>query len=85
MTTINNLSLDNLKSFIERIERLEEEKKNIADDIKAVFLEAKGQGFDVKTIRQILKIKSTSESELEEQGYLLETYLKALGMVTENE
>ncbi len=75
------LSAEHLKQFIERLERLEEEKRNIAEDIKEVFAEAKGTGFDVKTIRQILKIRKIEAAELEEAEYLLDTYKRALGML----
>ena len=74
------LSAEHLKQFVERLERLEEEKKNISEDLKEVFAEAKGAGFDVKTIRQIIKIRKIEANDLEEQEYLLDTYKKALGM-----
>lgn len=74
------LSAEHLCQFIERIERLEEEKKNIADDIKEVFTEAKSAGFDTPTMRQIIKIRKIEANELEEQEYLLDTYKRALGM-----
>jgi uncharacterized protein (UPF0335 family) len=69
-----------LKSFIERIERLEEEKKALADDIRDVYAEAKGNGFEVKIMRQIVKIRKMDKADLDEQEALLETYLRALGM-----
>lgn len=72
---------DQLKSFIERLERLEEEKKAIADDIKDVFAEAKGNGFDVKALRSVLKIRKMDKDERSEQEAILETYLSALGMI----
>lgn len=75
------LSAEHLRQFIERLERLEEEKRNLSYDMKEVFSEAKGDGFDVKTIRQILKIRKTEANELEEQEYLLDTYKRALGMM----
>ncbi len=74
------IAADQLRSFIERIERLEEEKKTIADDIKEVFAEAKGYGYDVKTLRQVLKIRNMEEHDRAEQEALLDTYLAALGM-----
>ncbi len=83
MVNVGGVSGEYLRSYIERIERLEEEKKAIADDIKEVFAEAKGNGFDTKTIRQILKIRKMDASELEEQDYLLDTYKRALGMLPE--
>ncbi len=69
-----------LRSFIERIERLEEEKKALADDIKEVFGEAKSDGFDVKIMRQILKIRKMDDADRAEQEALLETYMSAIGM-----
>lgn len=81
MTFYGGLSAEHLRQFVERLERLEEEKKNIADDIRDVFAEAKGSGFDVKTIRQILKLRKSDASEVEESEYLLETYKRALGML----
>ena len=83
MVNVGGVSGEYLRSYIERVERLEEEKKAIADDIKEVFAEAKGNGFDTKTIRQILKIRKMDASELEEQDYLLDTYKRALGMLPE--
>ena len=71
---------EQLKSFIERIERLEEEKKAISDDIKDVFAEAKSNGFDVKAMRQILKLRKMKSSERTEAEYMLELYKRALGM-----
>lgn len=70
-----------LKSYIERVERLEEEKANIGNDIKEVFAEAKGNGFDVKVIRQILRIRKMDSQEREEQEELLDLYLQAIGMI----
>ena len=83
MGNVGGISGEYLRSYIERIERLEEEKKAIADDIKEVFAEAKGNGFDTKTIRQILKIRGMDTSEVEEQDYLLDVYKRALGMLPE--
>jgi uncharacterized protein (UPF0335 family) len=73
-------SSNRLRSFIERIERLEEEKATIADDIKDVFAEAKGEGYDTKAIRTILKIRKKDASERAEEESVLNTYLMALGM-----
>ena len=70
-----------LRSFIERIERLEEEKKTIADDIKEVFAEAKGTGFDTKAMRTILRLRKKDRAEREEEEAILDMYLSALGMV----
>jgi uncharacterized protein (UPF0335 family) len=69
-----------LKSFVERIERLEEEKKGIADDIRDVFAEAKGQGFDTKVMRQVIRLRKKDSAERQEEEALLDLYLHALGM-----
>lgn len=71
---------EQLKSFVERIERLEEEKQTIQDDIKDVYAEAKGNGFDVKILRQVIRLRKQDKSEREEQEAVLELYLQALGM-----
>jgi uncharacterized protein (UPF0335 family) len=72
---------DHLKAFIERIERLEEEKKTIADDIRDVYAEAKGTGFDVKALRTIVRLRKQDADERKEQEAILETYMHALGML----
>jgi uncharacterized protein (UPF0335 family) len=69
-----------LRSFVERIERLEEEKKGIADDIRDVFAEAKGQGFDTKVMRQVIRLRKKDAAERQEEEALLDLYLHALGM-----
>lgn len=69
-----------LKQFVERIERLEEEKKAISDDVKDVFAELKGRGFDVAAVREILRIRKQDHSERQEKEAILELYLSALGM-----
>lgn len=69
-----------LKSIIERVERLEEEKKALADDIKDIFSEAKANGFDVKTIKAVIKIRKLDKAEREESEALLDMYLHAIGM-----
>ena len=69
-----------LKSFIERIERLEEDKKAIADDIKDVYAEAKGTGFDVKVIRKIVQIRKQDADKRREEDEILDLYLATLGM-----
>lgn len=79
------LSAEHLKQFIERIERLEEEKKTIAEDIKEVFAEAKGTGFDASTMREIIKIRKKDKANLEEEEHLLDTYKRAMGMLPEFE
>ena len=72
---------ERLKSFIERIERLEEEKRALAADIKEVYSEARGAGFDVKTMRELIKIRRLDEDDLDEREALLDTYKRALGML----
>ncbi|MBO6562692.1 MULTISPECIES: DUF2312 domain-containing protein [Nisaea] len=80
MTDVGGIAADQLRSYIERIERLEEEKAALAADIKDVFAEAKGNGFDVKTMRQILKLRKLDKDDLQEQEHLLELYKVALGI-----
>jgi len=80
MPEVGGIAGERLKSFIERIERLEEEKRALAEDIKEVYAEAKGTGFDVKTMRQIVKIRRMDKDDLDEQETLLDIYLRALGM-----
>jgi uncharacterized protein (UPF0335 family) len=72
---------DQLKSIIERIERLEEEKKTISEDIRDVYSEAKGNGFDVKALRTIVRMRKQDANERLEQETILETYMQALGML----
>jgi uncharacterized protein (UPF0335 family) len=72
---------DQLKSVIERVERLEEEKKTISDDIRDVYAEAKGNGFDVKALRAIVRLRKQDANERAEQETILETYMQALGML----
>ncbi len=75
-----NVSAERLRSLIERIERLEEERKALAGDIKDIYSEAKSAGFDVKVIRQLIRIRKQEPAEVEEQQTLLDVYRKALGM-----
>ena len=70
-----------LKSIIERVERLEEEKKEVADQIKEVYAEAKANGFDAKTIRKVVSLRKKPTEEREEEEALLDLYLSALGML----
>jgi uncharacterized protein (UPF0335 family) len=77
---VGGIAADRLRSFIERIERLEEEKKGIADDIKDIYAEAKGTGFDVKIIRQLIRLRKKAKEERQEEEELLELYKSALGM-----
>jgi len=72
---------DHLKAFVERIERLEEEKKALADDIRDVYGEAKATGFDVKALRKIIKMRKEDTDERKEHEAILETYMHALGML----
>ncbi len=76
-----NIAADRLRSIIERVERLEEERKALASDIKDIFAEAKSAGFDVKVIRQIIRIRKQEPAEVEEQETLLDVYRRALGDV----
>ena len=82
MNTVSpdSVAQDQLRAFIERIERLEEEKAAIAGDIKEVYAEAKGNGFDTKVLRKIVSIRKQDHNERMEQEALLELYLTALGM-----
>jgi uncharacterized protein (UPF0335 family) len=72
---------DQLKAVVERVERLEEEKKAIADDIRDVYAEAKGNGFDVKALRTIVRLRKQDANERAEAETILETYMQALGML----
>ncbi|MBN9600859.1 MAG: DUF2312 domain-containing protein [Afipia sp.] len=79
--TAQRFAKDQLKSIVERIERLEEEKKAIADDIKDVYAEAKANGFDVKVVRAIIRMRKEDADKRAEHETILETYLMALGMI----
>lgn len=79
--TAHSFAKGQLKAIIERIERLEEEKKTISDDIKDVYGEAKGNGFDVKALRTIIRMRKQDVDERQEQETILETYMQALGML----
>lgn len=79
--TAHKFAKDQLKAIIERIERLEGDKKTISDDIKDVFGEAKGNGFDVKALRTVIKMRKQDADERQEQETILETYMQALGMI----
>jgi uncharacterized protein (UPF0335 family) len=78
-----NFSADQLNQIVARIERLEEEKKALADDIKEVYAEAKAHGFDTKILRQVIRLRKLDRAELAEQESLLEIYMDALGMQTQ--
>ena len=77
---VGGIAATQLRSFVDRIERLEEEKKGIADDIKDLYSEAKGQGFDVKVLRKIISLRKKSKEDRQEEEELLELYKSALGM-----
>lgn len=79
--TTGGVAQDQLRSIVERIERLEEEKAAIANDIKEVYAEAKGNGFDTKTLRQVIRLRRQDKAERQEQEAILDLYLHALGMV----
>jgi uncharacterized protein (UPF0335 family) len=83
MAKTGGIAAEQLKSIIERIERLEEEKAGLASDIKDIFAEAKGNGYDVKTLRTVIRLRKKDASEREEEEYLLDTYKRALGMAPE--
>lgn len=78
--TAQTIAVGQLRAFIERIERLEEEKKTISDDIKEVFAELKGSGFDSKAVRQILKLRRQETHERQEAEAMIQLYMDALGM-----
>jgi uncharacterized protein (UPF0335 family) len=71
---------EHLKSFIERVERLEEEKAALAADIREVYSEAKGQGFDTKIMRQVVRLRKLDTADRQEQDAILDLYMSALGM-----
>ncbi|AXN01945.1 MULTISPECIES: DUF2312 domain-containing protein [Acetobacter] len=79
-TQVGGIGADRLRSIIERVERLEEERKALAADIKDVFNEAKSAGFDVRTVKQIIRLRKQEPAEIEEQETLLDIYRRALGM-----
>ncbi len=80
MTDGGGIAAQRLRSFIERVERLEEEKAALAADIREVYAEAKGDGFDVKTMRQIVRLRKMESSDRAEQEALLDLYKTALGL-----
>ena len=79
-TGADEVNAGHLKAFVERIERLEEEKKALADDIKDVYAEAKGNGFDIKIMRKIVAIRKQDRDKRREEEEILDLYLAALGM-----
>ena len=80
MADVGGVAGDRLRTIIERIERLEEEKKALADDIREVYSEAKGAGFDVKVLRQIIRLRKMDASDRSEMEEVLDVYKRALGM-----
>jgi len=76
-----NAIANQLKAVVERIERLEEEKKTIADEIRDVYAEAKGNGYDIKALRTIIRLRKQDKAERQEHEAILETYMHALGML----
>ena len=80
MADVGGVAGERLRSFIQRIERLEEERKTIGDDIREVYAEAKSNGFDPKIMRQVIRLRKMEVADRQEQEALLDTYLAALGM-----
>jgi uncharacterized protein (UPF0335 family) len=83
MADVGGIAGEQLRSFVERIERLEEEKRALGEDIKEVYAEAKGTGFDTKIMRQLIKIRKMDKDEHDEQETLLDLYMRAVGMLPE--
>lgn len=81
-SAVSKFSKDQLRSIIERIERLEEEKKAIADDIRDIYAESKGNGYDVKALRTIVRMRKQDPNQRAEAETILETYMHALGMLS---
>lgn len=77
---VGGVAADRLRSIVERVERLEEERKALANDIKDIYAEAKSAGFEVKVVRQIIRLRKQEPAEMEEQETLLDLYKRALGM-----
>ena len=80
MTDAGSVVVDRLRTIIERIERLEDEKKALSDDIREVYSEAKGAGFDVKVIRQVVRLRKMDATDRNEMEQVLDAYKRALGM-----
>jgi uncharacterized protein (UPF0335 family) len=81
MSDAHGVARDQLRAFVERIERLEEEKKTIADDIKDVYGEAKSMGYDTKMMKKVIALRRMDDQERMEEDLILDTYLSALGMI----
>lgn len=80
MPDVGGVAADRLRSLVERIERLEEEKAALAADIREVYSEAKGAGFDVKVLRQVVRLRKVDRSDRQQMEHLLDVYKSALGM-----
>jgi uncharacterized protein (UPF0335 family) len=80
MADAQGIAADRLKQIVEKVERLEEEKREVAEQIKEVFAEAKSEGFDIRTLRQVLRLRRMKPHDRNEQEELLELYKAALGM-----
>lgn len=85
MSNYGGITGEHLRQYVERIERLEEEKKIIAEDTKEVFGEAKANGFDAKILRKIIALRKLEASDREEQEALIDLYMQALGMITSDQ
>lgn len=81
MSDVGGIAAEQLRSYIERIERLEEEKAGLAADVRDIYAEAKGTGFDTKIMRQILRLRKLEKEDRQEQEELLDLYKQALGML----
>jgi uncharacterized protein (UPF0335 family) len=84
MTTLQSAAQNQLRQFVEQIENLEEQKKALADDIRDKFLEAKAVGFDVKALRQIVRLRKKTRDQRQEEEGILQVYMHALGMLLED-
>ena len=85
MPNVGGIAGEQLRSFVERIERLEEERRALSADIKDVYAEAKGNGFDIAIMRQIIRIRRMDQDDVDEQETLLDIYKRALGMLPATE
>lgn len=83
MTTLKKTAQDDLKAYLERVERLELERKELSDDIKAVYAEAKSAGFDTRALRKLVQLRKKAAAEREEEQAILDTYMHAVGMASE--
>lgn len=81
---VNTIAKEQLRTIVERVERLEEEKKAIGDDIRDVYAEAKANGFDVKVLRQVVRLRKQDLTERQEQDSIRDTYMLALGMLPDD-